>query len=500
MPFNGSGVYSPPSADFPAVSGTVILAAKFNSVVNDMSTGISTCITKDGQTTPTANLPMGGFKHTTVANSAARDQYAATGQVQDQSFTWCGTAGGTADALTLSPTPPITAYAAGQSFVFKSGASPNTGAATVAVSGLATKAIQVDGAALTAATIEADTWYRVTYDGAAFQLEKVTRINLGAILDSIFRIVDQGDLTKKIAFELSGITTATTRTLTPQDRSGTIALIDEFAYAGLAGASGRLVLPINYISGFELANNGGTPATNIDIAAGVARDSANVANLIGAAMTKTQNSWTAGNGNGGRLHAAAVVANTMYHWFAIHKDSDGTVDYGFDASLTPTIPAGYTRFRYLMSVPTQPGSTDWVLFLHHGHELLYKLILADYDATLGATQTVTVDLNATNKRVPASFKVKAMLQVATDAGNDNKVMTRVLSPDFTDVTPGTSLDAIASMGWVVASGTVARVAGRFDQWTDSSGQIRLINGTNANNNKVRVLGYYNRKRELPAAA
>ena len=58
---------------------------------------------------------------------------------------WCGTAGGTADAITLTTVATnlaTTAYAAGQSFMYKSGASVNTGAMTVAVDGLATKAIQ----------------------------------------------------------------------------------------------------------------------------------------------------------------------------------------------------------------------------------------------------------------------------------------------------------------------------------------------------------------------
>ncbi len=42
--------------------------------------------------------------------------------------------------------------------------------------------------------------------------------------DNTFRILDDGDSTSKIAFQASGITTATTRTLTVQDANGTIAL------------------------------------------------------------------------------------------------------------------------------------------------------------------------------------------------------------------------------------------------------------------------------------
>lgn len=44
--------------------------------------------------------------------------------------------------------------------------------------------------------------------------------------DSTFRIQDNIDTTKQIAFETSGITTGTIRTITVPDKSGTIALVD----------------------------------------------------------------------------------------------------------------------------------------------------------------------------------------------------------------------------------------------------------------------------------
>jgi hypothetical protein len=69
-------------------------------------------------------------------------------------------------------TPAITAYAAGQTFQFISSASPNTGATTVAVSGLAAKAVQNSGSALTAGQIEASKLYEITYDGTAFQISQ----------------------------------------------------------------------------------------------------------------------------------------------------------------------------------------------------------------------------------------------------------------------------------------------------------------------------------------
>lgn len=229
MPYNGSGVYTPPGADFPAVALTLIQSTKFNNVVNDLSSALSSVIVADGQRAASAALPMGGFRHTNVGNAGNRNEYASAGQVQDSTFNWCGTAGGTADALTLTTAPAITAYAAGQEFTFKSGAAANTGAATVAVSGLAVKAIQKDGAALAAGDIAISKWYRIVYDGAAFQLDEVisptafgkslliaataaavrtlldTPTNAEAVLDTIFAA--KGDLLGASANDTPAITT-----------------------------------------------------------------------------------------------------------------------------------------------------------------------------------------------------------------------------------------------------------------------------------------------------
>ena len=78
--------------------------------------------------------------------------------------------GGTANAITLTPSLPIAAYAAGQSFRFVA-ASSNTGAVTVAVSGLTTRAITKNGSnALVADDILSGAVCTITYDGTQFQL------------------------------------------------------------------------------------------------------------------------------------------------------------------------------------------------------------------------------------------------------------------------------------------------------------------------------------------
>jgi hypothetical protein len=90
--------------------------------------------------------------------------------VQTQAYVWCGTAGGSANALALSPSPALGAYGAGTSFEFKASAD-NTTAVTANISGLGTRAIvDTSGAALAAGALKNGCNYRVTDNGTALQL------------------------------------------------------------------------------------------------------------------------------------------------------------------------------------------------------------------------------------------------------------------------------------------------------------------------------------------
>jgi hypothetical protein len=179
MARNGTGTFARSVSDYQP--NTDILAEDINGEMDDIATALTDSIAKDGQTTPTANLPMGGYRHTGVGNGSARNQYPAIGQVQDSAFLWGGTAAGTADARTIAPTPAIAAYAAGQVFRFVNGGADNTGAATLAVSGLTATAIRKGAAAtaLDAGDLPADAAVEVLYDGTVFRLMAVQPAGIG---------------------------------------------------------------------------------------------------------------------------------------------------------------------------------------------------------------------------------------------------------------------------------------------------------------------------------
>jgi len=159
--------------------GIGIEASRHDDQDDDFETGINSCLTKDGQNTATANLPMGGFKHLNIANATARNHYAAAGQVQDSAFIWCGTSAGSANAQTLSPTPAITAYAAGQVFRFIAGFTP-TASLTIAVSGLTAKNVidEQTGAQVGALATYSGQICEIIYDGTAFRLRNALGSNV----------------------------------------------------------------------------------------------------------------------------------------------------------------------------------------------------------------------------------------------------------------------------------------------------------------------------------
>ena len=70
MPFNGSGSFGLVAGN-PVVTGTSISSVTQNSTETDISNGLTNCITRDGQSPATGNLPMGGYKHTGVGAGSA---------------------------------------------------------------------------------------------------------------------------------------------------------------------------------------------------------------------------------------------------------------------------------------------------------------------------------------------------------------------------------------------------------------------------------------------
>ena len=169
MSFNGSGTFLINTAGQPVVTGTVISSTAFNALTADLATGLSTCLTKDGQTTPTANIPMGSNKITGLAVGTDATDAATLSQVQSTTVKLITSISGT-DTITGALSPSLAAYAAGQMFYFIA-AGANTGAVTLNINSLGAKSVTRDGStALVAGDIASGEMVVVIYDGTRFQM------------------------------------------------------------------------------------------------------------------------------------------------------------------------------------------------------------------------------------------------------------------------------------------------------------------------------------------
>ena len=168
MSYNGSGVFNINTAGQPVITGTTISSTTFNSLTADLATGLTTALTKDGQSTPTANIGMGAFKITNLAAGTVASDAARLDQVQGGAATFITVTG--TDTLTGTVSPALSAYATGNQFSFLV-ANTNTGAVTINVDGIGAKAITRTGTtALVAGDMVAGQAVEIIYDGTRFQL------------------------------------------------------------------------------------------------------------------------------------------------------------------------------------------------------------------------------------------------------------------------------------------------------------------------------------------
>ena len=178
MAWNGSGTFTRNNGTHTGATvwqqdrdaGANILASRMDTHDQDIADGLENCVARDGQNSPSADLPMNSQKHTGVANGDARNTYLAVGQAQDEGVIWGGTSGGSANAHTITLTPAITAYAAGQRFAFIPG-NTNTGATTIDVNGVGAKSIKKFAADVSAGDLSTSVPCSITYDGTNFNLD-----------------------------------------------------------------------------------------------------------------------------------------------------------------------------------------------------------------------------------------------------------------------------------------------------------------------------------------
>ncbi len=335
---------------------------------------------------------------------------------------YTGTAGGSANAITVTTTSPTGFSLTRGKRVVTVAIADNTGATTLAAGGTTAtnvyKLTPAGPAALTGGEIRTGSIIEAIYDGTQYQLvtnnlallgplttlASATTTDLGTIsshnvgVTGVTTITSFGS-TASTTFPIYYITFAGTLSLTYNATSMILPGVADITtaandsaiaqylgsgnwqiifYQRASGTSVVAATPLCGATGLTIQNNSGTPNTNIDVAAG----SAVMVNSTGASKTVTSPSVTVNttiNGANG-LDTGARGNSTWYYMYLI---SDGSTTAGLaSASATaPTLPGIYTYSCRLGAMLTD-GSANFYRSLQKGRRTQYKVTSATNTANL----------------------------------------------------------------------------------------------------------------------
>jgi hypothetical protein len=323
----------------------------------------------------------------------------STEEAQEEAYS-IATVGGTADALTLSFTPALTALHGGI-FQFVAASDNATTTPTGNLDGLGAKTfIKGNNLALAAGDIKSGMTMLARYDSV---LGKLALLNPANGISNVSTVL-QG-----------------------------------------------------YFNGFTMSTAGSS--ATFAVAAGQATDSGNAALItLPSAISKTTAAWAVGSGNGG-LDTGTIAANTPYHRFVIRRPDTGVVDVLFSLSATaPTLPANYTQFRWIGAWWTD-GSSQWEAMIQVGR--IFRRKVPSLDASNVSLSATYANLTL---RVPTGIRVIARGNNKAPPSSNQLQIRPTDCSDGTPSASASPLsvnwvDSLSSaMGWECLTDTSARIA------------------------------------------
>ncbi len=254
--------------------------------------------------------------------------------------------------------------------------------------------------------------------------------------------------------------------------AGTKEMIDTHA-----GATAR-----SYLVGLTLSND--TDAANdINVTAGVARSTANDAELILASEQTKQidADWATGDDAGGLSSSLTLTNDTEYH--VIIGLISGTVELGFDDNISGTnlvTDHSFTNIRRIGSIQRETGANK--LFSQDGDEVLWKD--PPLDITTGVQGISAIIRTLT---VATGVKVEAILNVVSSHATDTKVYLR--SPDVDDEAASATVAPLANTGSGAGNSDGTQIRLR----TNTSGQITSRATKTSTALHITTMGYKDRR-------
>lgn len=431
-----------------------------------------------------------------VKDADARTEGPSLGQIQDGGANVVGSVSGT-NTITGSLTPAITAYATGM-IVNLTPSGANTTAATLNLNGLGAKALQIDGQALVGG--ELSNRALAVYDGTQFQIITPTSrqpfksirfpyqseltIASGAItvtgtnhyvdtesdaasddLDTINGGYEGGivilraahtDRTVVVKHNTGNILTPNEQDISLDTTSKTITLIYDSSQSKFI-ALASYIPQTSGIKKMPTMTHAADTDHDITVSTCSVPDSTLSKYLVlGSALTKQIDASYAAGNNAGGMFTGTVANNTWYHLIIIEKDSDGTIDVGYDTSITgANRPAGHTKYAYSGYSVYTDGSANIRQTVHSGDMIYWKDPPLDHSASVTAGTGVNATLS-----VPTGIRVEAKVNVINAGGSS--FYTRP-----TDVND----ESISASAAPLSSG--------YDGSNNAGGQVTVLTDTSA---------------------
>lgn len=433
MAFNGTGtflrIYNWATDK---INSIPITASRVDAEMDGMATGLSNCITKDGQTTISANIPLNSFKLTGLGVGTARTDAITVGQVQDNQFLYLGATSGSADAYTLAPSPAITAYAATQQFTAKISATNLTTTPYLQVSSIANPTTTAVIKKLSATKTE------IAVEASDLLINGIYNFKRNSANDAWIVLNPE-----KAFYNLTNGTKATSTT------------------QGIAFLSNPITI-----------SNNATDANNdIDFSAGNFEFSDGSGQAVATAiMTKSLDAtWSAGTNQGGLLNGTAVpkAINSTYHCYKIYNPTTGVEDSAFLLGISGTapdptsvLPSGYTKFERRGWVITD-SSGNIRAFTLTANRFEYNSNITDLNEILSGSE-VSKPVSA-----PWGLRTRACLTLTAIGSGTGAGVAKVYSHNIS--TPTVSL----SNATVYVSVGVVAGAGYAEATTNLSSQIKI---------------------------
>lgn len=337
-----------------------------------------------------------------------------------------------------------------------------TSTPAITISTTVTGVLKGNGTAISAAVAGTD---YVTPTGAETLTNKtIGNTNTVTIKDTLFTIQDDVDATKLLAFQLSGITTATTRTITIPDASGTVTLLGNASTGSgsvVLATTPTLVTPVLGVATATTINKVAftAPATGstLTIAEGKTLTASNTLTFTGTDASSVA------FGAGGTVayvanNLSVFAATTSAQLLGVISDETGSGLLVFATTPTLTTPVlGVATATTINKVTLTAPATTATLTILEGKTLTANntLVLAGTDATtitfqgtdtyVGRTTTDTL----TNKTLTAA-KIVSGGFIADANGNEQIIFTTTAAAvneiTITNAATGTTGPLIQSTG------------------------------------------------------